>query len=160
MKNTDQMNKNVVIFSIFIFLIGSFFYLSNLDSFYLWQDEANAALLAKNILQRALACPRLVSAHFPTKFQISKHSNSLSNCKFGGDIRGALSLVDKRKNWKFRISRDFPYEHLNSPKVLPIERNIFWDRKFCLNLTQIVTFDHSPVNENPFEMKLSILELF
>jgi len=40
------------------------------------------------------------------------------------------------------LNRDFLYEHLNSPKVILIERNIFWDRKFYLNLTQMVTFTH------------------
>ncbi len=51
MKSPDiiHIKRHFLLFSICI-LISSFFYFKNLDGWYLWQDEANTALLSKNIL--------------------------------------------------------------------------------------------------------------
>lgn len=44
------MNKEEVLFLCALFLIGTFFVFTNLDNIYLWQDEAETALLAQNVI--------------------------------------------------------------------------------------------------------------
>jgi hypothetical protein len=40
-----------ILFSLLLLFLSVFFYLLNLDNWFLWQDEANGALLAKNTLK-------------------------------------------------------------------------------------------------------------
>ena len=49
MENNDT-TRYAVLFSIFLLLLCGVFYFTGLDNWHLWQDEANAALLSKNIL--------------------------------------------------------------------------------------------------------------